>query len=103
EVVARVDEIPSALAGTARHNLANALAAIAVASALDLPLAAITRGLASFAGAAANPGRSNLWSVNGARVIVDFAHNPHGLRAMVEMARGLEARRRGLVVGQAGD
>jgi UDP-N-acetylmuramyl tripeptide synthase len=75
-----------------------------VASALDVPPAAITGGLTEFASsAAANPGRANLWDVNGARVIVDFAHNPHGLRAMVAMAMALDAGRRAIVIGQAGD
>jgi UDP-N-acetylmuramyl tripeptide synthase len=84
--------------------VANALGAIGVARALDLPLAAIRAGLLAFSNSAdANPGRTNRWEVNGCQVIVDFAHNPHGLGALVAMARAIPARRRALVIGQAGD
>lgn len=34
---------------------------------------------------------------------VDFAHNPHGLEALLEMARAFPAERRCVLVGQAGD
>mgnify|MGYP002062470130 CR=1 FL=1 len=38
-----------------------------------------------------NPGRGTLFTVEGARVFVDFAHNPHGLEALLEMAAALPA------------
>ena len=50
-----------------------------------------------------NPGRSNLYHVAGFRVLVDFAHNPHGVQALFELADKLPARRKLLVIGQAGD
>jgi UDP-N-acetylmuramyl tripeptide synthase len=36
-------------------------------------------------------------------VIVDFAHNPHGIAALFDMAAALPARRRLVLLGQAGD
>ena len=36
-------------------------------------------------------------------MLVDFAHNPHGMRAMVAAAGALPAERRLVVLGQAGD
>ena len=36
-------------------------------------------------------------------MIVDFAHNPHGLAALTDMAGAMPARRRAIVIGQAGD
>jgi UDP-N-acetylmuramyl tripeptide synthase len=102
--IARIDEIPIALGGAARHNLANALAAVGVASALGLPVAAMSAGLRHFdSSIARNPGRLNRWQIDGVQVIVDFAHNPHGLAALVGTARALPARRRAIVIGQAGD
>ncbi|HEV2844817.1 MAG TPA: cyanophycin synthetase, partial [Thermoanaerobaculia bacterium] len=35
--------------------------------------------------------------------LVDYAHNPHGLTALLDLARSLPAERRLLVIGQAGD
>ncbi|HIF39512.1 MAG TPA: Mur ligase [Planctomycetes bacterium] len=97
-------ELPIALGGAARHNVANALAAAAIAEGLGLDKEAILAGLRSFRGDDAdNPGRMNRFKVGGADVIVDFAHNPHGLEAMLNMACALPAKRRLVLLGQAGD
>jgi UDP-N-acetylmuramyl tripeptide synthase len=97
-------DVPIAFGGAARYNLRNALGAIGAAAALDLPLAAMRRGLAAFAPTpAANPGRANVWELSGCTVIVDFAHNPHGMDALVETVAAMPAARRALVLGQAGD
>jgi UDP-N-acetylmuramyl tripeptide synthase len=102
--VASVGEVPIAFGGSARHNVANALGAVGVAFALGLPLEAIRDGLRGFEPTAhANPGRANVWRLGTVTVIVDFAHNPHGLEALVEMTSAMPAKRRALVIGQAGD
>jgi cyanophycin synthetase len=102
--IVRVADVPVAFGGAARHNIANALAAIGVAVALGLPEEAIRAGLTSFASSPLeNPGRANVWRLGGVTAIVDFAHNPHGLEALAHMAAHLPARRRGIVIGQAGD
>ena len=104
QVIARVDEVPIAFGGAARHNLANALCAIGLAGALGLSLDAMREGLRSFRGTPGdNPGRGNVFEVNGARVLLDYAHNPHGLTALIGFAAGFPARRRLLILGQAGD
>jgi UDP-N-acetylmuramyl tripeptide synthase len=102
--IARCAEVPLTFCGTARHNVANVLAAMGVALALGIPEESVRRGLLGFeSNPAHNPGRANVWDLAGVTVIVDFAHNPHGLVALVEMARAMPARRRAIVVGQAGD
>lgn len=95
-------EIPVTLGATARHNIANALAAAALAHALGVPDAVIAAGLTSMP-VEANPGRSNLYQVGGAEVLLDFAHNPEAMAALFEMARLRPAKRRVLCFGQAGD
>ncbi|HEU4334882.1 MAG TPA: Mur ligase family protein [Candidatus Eisenbacteria bacterium] len=102
--VARVGEIPIAFGGAARHNVANALAAIGGAMALGLPADAIGRALRAFrSDPGRNPGRANVWDLGGVTAIVDFAHNPHGVEALARMTAALPAARRALVIGQAGD
>ncbi len=99
-----VEEIPIALGGAAQHNVANALSAIAVAKALALDDAAIVRGLRSFhSNAEDNPGRLNRFRFGGVQVLVDFAHNPHGLQALLQMAKSLDAKRILVTIGHAGD
>ena len=99
-----VEDFPLAMGGAARHNLANGLAAIALASALELPVQAMAEGLAGFGGGPEdNPGRGNLFELGGVSVVVDFAHNPHGLQALLDMLAARPAKRRLILLGQAGD
>lgn len=99
-----VAEVPATIAGLARHNVANALAAAGVAGALGLPDSAIAAGLRTFrSDPSGNPGRGNLIEIGGVRSWVDFAHNPEGLRAIVQFAEALGPRRTLLILGQAGD
>jgi UDP-N-acetylmuramyl tripeptide synthase len=97
-------QVPITLGGAARFNVANALAAMGVASVLGLPPAAIRQGLETFEGGAGqNPGRLNRFELGGVTALVDFAHNPHGMNALMTTALALPARRRLVVLGQAGD
>ena len=107
EVIA-LHELPSAYGGAARHNIANALGAAALSHSLGAPLEAVREGLLTFgASADDNPGRCQFQEVGGAQLILDFGHNPHGVKAMLSMARRLMAERSGarlwVSVGQAGD
>jgi cyanophycin synthetase len=102
--VARVGEIPITFRGTARHNIANALAAIGLAAVLGLPVEAMAAGLRGMGSTPEdNPGRANLFKRYGVRILVDYAHNPHGVAALLELAKALPAKRRLMVLGQAGD
>jgi UDP-N-acetylmuramyl tripeptide synthase len=99
-----VHEIPISLGGAAKHNVANALGAIAVAKKLELKDDAILEGLKNFQSSVQdNPGRLNRFEVNGAQVLVDFAHNPHGLSALLDMTAAMPAKRRLITIGHAGD
>lgn len=100
--VCATSELPVTLAGTASHNVDNALAVVGLARAMGLSVAHIANGLRGFA-ESDNPGRLNRLQVARASVLVDFAHNPHGLRALLNTATRLPARRRALMLGQAGD
>ena len=106
ETHALLDEVdlPISFGGKARFNTSNALAASALAAAAGLPVAAIRAGLRAFESSPeANPGRMNLFEIDGATVLADFAHNPHGFRALFQMARAFDARRTCVLLGQAGD
>lgn len=106
ELVA-VAEVPCTLGGAARYNVANALAACALGESLGFDDAALVAGLRNFgargSGAEENPGRGNVFELGGLRVLVDFAHNPHGMGALAELACELPGERRALLLGQAGD
>jgi len=99
-----VSDFAPGLGGVARYNISNALGAIALAAALDLPVSAMTAALSGFKGTPEeNPGRGNFIDIGGFRVLVDFAHNPHGVTALAEAVRDIPAKRRLFLLGQAGD
>jgi cyanophycin synthetase len=102
-LVAVVD-VPATMHGAAAHNVANALSAAAAAVALEIPSEAVTAGLRAFvADVANNPGRANRYDVDGVTVLVDFAHNVHGVAAMTQLLAALPAARRLVLFSQAGD
>jgi cyanophycin synthetase len=100
-----VDQAPFTFGGEATYNVANALAACALAAALGLPHEAIVRGLASFgAQALDNPGRGHLVDKGGVRWLVDFGHNPAAVHGVLALAHKLRAGGRLLVtIGMPGD
>jgi UDP-N-acetylmuramoyl-L-alanyl-D-glutamate--2,6-diaminopimelate ligase len=85
-----------------RPNVYNILAAVSVATALDLPLEAIERGLSRLEGV---PGRFERASSAGddITVVVDYAHTDDALRNLLETARPLAARRLITVFGAGGE
>lgn len=104
DVLGRVADLPIAAGGAARYNLANALAAAAAAEGLGLPLEAVRAALCRFGlDPADNPGRANVYERDGVRVVVDYAHNPHGLAALAAALEGVPSQRRLVMIGQAGD
>ncbi|HEX8298161.1 MAG TPA: Mur ligase family protein [Rubricoccaceae bacterium] len=99
-----VAKMPCAMGGAAAHNVRNALSAVATGAALGLTDEALADGLRAFRGDATdNPGRANVWSVRGVTVVVDYAHNAHGLSALMAFAGQLPAQRRLVLLSCAGD
>ena len=88
--VCRAADIPATLGGHAAFNVANALAAIAMTHAVGVAPARAGAALASFASTyEQNPGRLNLHEAHGVRILMDYAHNPDGLRALGDLVRAI--------------
>ena len=102
EAICRSDEIPITLGGAARHNVANALSAAALTWCLGVSSDDIRAGLKTME-QDENPGRCNIYDLDGRKILVDFAHNPAAMAALFDMARAIPAKRRALCFGQAGD
>jgi UDP-N-acetylmuramyl tripeptide synthase len=100
-----VADMPITLGGHATHNIANIAAASLAAVSLGIAPSTITTVLANFGrDHRDNIGRLQCWSLGTATVYLDYAHNPDGLRHLLDVA----ARERGsgrlaLVLGQAGN
>ncbi|HYC68219.1 cyanophycin synthetase [Brevundimonas sp.] len=75
--------IPATLDGAALFNVQNALAAAGMAYGAGVEPATIGAALSGFASTfEQNPGRLNVHDGHGFRVILDYAHNPEGVRAL---------------------
>jgi len=97
-------EVPLTLGGAARYNIENALGAALAARALGLRDDVIRATLATFrSDPKDNPGRANQFNIKGARVFVDFAHNPHSIAAVTSALAALPAKRRFVLLMHAGD
>jgi UDP-N-acetylmuramate: L-alanyl-gamma-D-glutamyl-meso-diaminopimelate ligase len=74
------------LAATGRHNVLNALAAMAVAQGRGISFEAIAKALATFQSVKRRMEVKG--EVNGVLIVDDFAHHPTAVRATIEAARG---------------
>ena len=98
-------EMPIAFGGAAAYNVMNAIGAAHLARALGVSAEVVTQTLREFGtDNADNPGRLERHNVRGVRVWIDYAHNPHGLAALLDLCNAeAHGGRIGLLLGQAGD
>lgn len=98
-----VDAVPITYGGAARYNVENALVAVALARALGVADDAIARALTGFL-TTDNPRRGEIHERAGVRIMLDFGHNPEGVRAVLRLVETLRgAGRLFVVAGSAGD
>jgi len=106
EFVMKAGDIPATLHGMAEFNVANALAATAMALAHGVPILTVRSAMSQFRSTfEQNPGRLNVHDAHGFRVIVDYAHNAAGLEALGKVVKGLSHRYKRTIgtVSMAGD
>ena len=95
--------IPMTMGGMALFMIANALASCLAAFAQGVDIEDIRRGVRTFKVSAEQiPGRMNLFDLGGYHALVDYAHNPHGYRAVGDFVKNWQGSRIG-VVGGPGD
>jgi UDP-N-acetylmuramyl tripeptide synthase len=101
-----ISAMPLSMGGVAAYNVANMAGAALAAVSLGISPAAIAAVFASFGSSLQdNPGRMMRFGVRGATVLVDYAHNPGGLRGFLTVAAHLRgaAGRLGMLLGHAGN
>jgi UDP-N-acetylmuramyl tripeptide synthase len=101
-----VYDMPLTVDGTATYNVENLAGAALVATKLGVPPATIAQVFAAFGrDLADNAGRLMRFDIGGVKIILDYAHNPDGLRGVMRVAQQLRARdgRIGMLLGHAGN
>ncbi|MEO1671754.1 MAG: cyanophycin synthetase, partial [Cyanobacteria bacterium J06631_2] len=95
--------IPMTMGGKAPFMIANALASCLATFAQGVDIEHIRQGVRTFQmSAEQTPGRMNLFNVKDYQVLIDYAHNPHGFKAVGDFVRNWEGKKIG-VVGAPGD
>ncbi len=91
-IVLKTWEIPATFEGLAQHNIDNAMSAIALAHNMGITIESIRTALRKFTCSFENsPGRSNIIHDKDFTVMLDFAHNPEGVRAIGELVENMES------------
>jgi cyanophycin synthetase len=90
DALVAVQDVPMTMAGLSRFNVENALAAASAGLAAGLPREAVVQGLRTFLpDVEHNPGRMNVFTLDGFSVVMDLAHNEAGLEALLEVLHGV--------------
>ncbi len=97
--------IPATLDGRALHNVQNAMFAAGIAYSMGVALEEIRHGLRTFDTTFFQaPGRMNICDDHPFKVVMDYAHNPAAVKAMVELTARLEPKgERTVVLAAPGD
>lgn len=100
-----ITAMPLSMNGVATYNVANLAGAALAGIALRIPAATIAAVLATFgAKPTDNPGRMMRFDRHGVTLLIDYAHNPEGLRGFLAVATHLRgAGRLALLLGHAGN
>ena len=105
-VLTTLNDIPITFGGKAPHMVENALCAAAAVLALGLSPDQVREGLSAFRNTSRdNHGRLNVYELNGATIVIDFAHNEAGLVRLLEFAQHYRKGNGTLIaiIGTAGD
>lgn len=93
-------EAPITCKGKAGFMVENLLPTVLASYLLDFELDKIKQALLTFIPSAENtPGRINEFRINKVNVIVDYAHNPHGLRALAGYIENIPQKKVGIITG----
>jgi len=99
-----ISSIPATLGGKALHNACNAAAALALGYGLNKPIEKVALALTGFeCDFASTPGRCNIYTGNDFTVLMDYAHNPEGMKALLRTANNIPNTNRRICVFKGSD
>ncbi|GAB2966464.1 cyanophycin synthetase [Hymenobacter coalescens] len=102
--ITRAEDIPVTFGGRAKFNIENALAAALAAYCYGFTKDDIKTALCTFTPSATNtPGRMNVFRFPTFEVIVDYAHNTHGIEKFAEFLEATPATHKVGIVSGLGD
>ncbi|MBW8362034.1 MAG: cyanophycin synthetase [Kaistella sp.] len=98
--VCNAADIPITRKGKAGFMVDNLLPVLLASYLSDFPLETTVAALKNFIPSGdTTPGRINEFEINGVNVIVDYAHNPHGLKALAGYLKNIDGHKLGIITG----
>jgi cyanophycin synthetase len=101
--IVELSTMPITMNGAAEFQAANLLAAFAACRAYGLSSDKISQSLTQFSSCTDNPGRANLYKLNGGHVMLDYGHNPDAFNAICRMAAKWKDRSITGIIAMPGD
>ena len=102
--VMKAENIPLTYGGKALFMIQNILPAIIAANVRGISIEDMKMALETFIPSAAQtPGRLNLFQFENFNILLDYAHNPAGMRALKKFTDNLEATRKVGIIAGVGD
>jgi cyanophycin synthetase len=102
--VDKVTNIPLTFGGKAEFNIANVLPAVLAAYLSNFKIEDIKQALETFIPSPAmTPGRMNVFQFHNFTVMLDYAHNAHGMNAIGKFVKKVEASKKVGVIAGVGD
>jgi cyanophycin synthetase len=102
--VEKVTNVPLTFSGMAEFNVANALAATLAAYVQDFKTEDIRQALQTFTPSPAlTPGRMNMFHFRNYSVMIDYAHNTHGITAIGKFIKSVDATAKIGIIAGVGD
>jgi cyanophycin synthetase len=102
--IEKASHVPLTMGGKAKFMIANVLAATLASYLWGFKTDDISLSLQTFIpGAAQTPGRMNIFEFRKFKVLIDFAHNPAGYRAVEEFLQNVEATQKIGIIAGVGD
>ena len=100
----KAENIPLTYGGKAKFMIQNVLAAVLAAHVQGISIEDMKAGLETFIPSAAQtPGRLNLFEFNNFSILLDYAHNPSGMRALQRFVEELDATVKVGIIAGIGD
>ena len=102
--IAKIQDIPLTIHGTAEFHIYNLLCAIAAARQLGVSRAICKSAVNSFHPLVHNPGRVQMYQMpSGLKVILDYGHNEDGMKAIGNMVKKWAINSVPAIIGYPGD
>jgi cyanophycin synthetase len=102
--IEKVTNIPLTFSGKAEFNIANVLAATLAAYIRDFKTEDIRLALQTFVPSPAmTPGRMNMFNFRNYTIMLDYAHNTHGIKAIGKFVHTIDATPKVGIVAAVGD